>query len=230
MTAPPTDLVQAHRDEIDELYLLASLDLEAIWRELTPASPRAVRDALSATLPELADLYGSAAGALGADWYDEMREVAGAPGTFRAATAALPEAGQLNALAGWATQPLFTEVPDYSAALARVDGGLQRLIANVDRDTVRDSLRRDPKGEGWSRRNSGKSCDFCTMLVARGAVYSKHTADFPAHDRCKCFAVPVWGPERKVRDYAPSERFRSQQQRDANNARIREYLRDNPQT
>jgi hypothetical protein len=49
----------------------------------------------------------------------------------------------------------------------------------------------DPKARGWMRVGSGR-CDFCRMLIGRGAVYTESTVDFHAHDHCGCGATPAW--------------------------------------
>ena len=49
----------------------------------------------------------------------------------------------------------------------------------------------DPKARGWQRVGVGE-CDFCSMLIGRGAVYSEATADFLSHDHCHCYAEPAF--------------------------------------
>jgi hypothetical protein len=165
---------------------------------------------------------------LGADWYDELRDDAAVGSRFRAIPAPLPDMGAVEALAGWGTGPLFQGEPDVDAARSQVTGGLQKIIADMHRETVIGSLRRDPAAKGWSRRTTGKSCGFCVMIAARGAVYSASTANFSSHDHCDCMAVPVFGEPVGVLPYVPSQKFRTQRQRDANNARLRDYLSVNP--
>jgi len=218
VTAPP---VEAPPPELGLLVELALADLVASW---VSGSAEAVRDALAATLPELVALYGSAAVALGADWYDELREGAGVDGRFRAIPAVLPDRGRTDSLAGWGVGPLFQAEPDIPTAQAKVAGGLQRIIADAHRDTVIASLTADPQAAGWRRQTVGETCEFCTLIAGRGAVYSAKTAQFASHDDCDCVAVPVWGDAVKVLPYTPSQRFRSQRARDANNARIRAAL------
>lgn len=219
MTAPPVD---ASRAELELLLELAAADLGASW---VSGSAERVRDALEPVLAELVALYGSAAAALGADWYDDLRDLADVDGRFRAIVADLPDVGAIEALAGWGVGPLFQAEPDIDAARSQVAGGLQKIVGDMHRDTVIGSLKRDPAAKGWSRQTTGKSCQFCVMIAGRGAVYSAHTANFSSHNHCDCIAVPQWGAPTGVLPYVPSQRFRSQEQRDANNARLRDYLR-----
>jgi hypothetical protein len=217
-------LTAAHRRDLAELTGLAQKDLTLIWREFNTAT--AARDGLIELLPRLVAIYGSAAATLGADFFDEMRAAAAVKGRFRAIPAELPDQGRTDALARWGVTPLFQAEPDYSTSLAKVAGGLQRIIGDADRESVIGSLSADPKGNGWERITSG-GCEFCVMIEGRGAVYSADTADFASHDHCRCTASPVFdGDARHVLDYTPSEKFSSQAARDTNNAAIRKYLND----
>lgn len=183
-------LSKAHRADLFELTRLADKDLRLLWKQFATAD--AARDGLMGVLPQLVALYGSAAATLGADWYDEMREASEVPGSFRAIPAELPDAGRTDALARWGIGPLFKANPDFDSAFTLVSGGLQRIVANADRETVLLSVRADPRGVGWKRETAG-GCDFCRMLAGRGDVYTADTADFASHDHCHCIAVPVYG-------------------------------------
>lgn len=255
MTAPPLDRpvdvsVDPHRADVEFLLERGLADLAASWA--ISADPVATRDALAAVLPDLIGLYGPAAATLGADWYDDLRAQTGVSSRFRAIPAELPDAGLVESLAGWGTTPLFVGapeldengsvirqpklgdpdfVPDLPAAQERVAGGFQKAIADMDRNTIIGSLDRDRDSKGWARRTTGKSCPFCVEIAARGAVYSSRTANFASHNHCDCIAYPVWADDpRPVLPYTPAERFRTQAQRDANNARIRAWLASAPST
>lgn len=203
-------------------------------------SAEVARDVLAVILPDLVGYYGSASASLAADWYDDLRDQAGVDSRFRAIAAELPDQGALDSLVGWGTQPLWPRertwideegaeqreiLPaDPAAALGRVTGGFQRIVGDAHRDTVIGSLTRDPSAKGWSRQTTGLSCDFCVMLAGRGAVYSAKTALFSSHNNCDCIAVPKWGDPVGVKPYVPSQKFRTQEQRDRNNAALRAYL------
>lgn len=184
-------LTAAHRRDLAELTGLAQKDLTLIWARFNTAE--IARDGLMEVLPRLVSIYGSAAATLGADWYDEMRDAAAVKGRFRAIPAELPDQGRTDALARWGVTPLFSATPDFASSLTLVSGGLQRIIFNADRESVTRSSVADPKASGWQRVGSGASCEFCSMLLGRGAVYSEATADFLSHDHCNCGAEPVFG-------------------------------------
>jgi len=183
-------LTAAHRRDLAELTGLAQKDLTLIWREFNTAT--ATRDGLIELLPRLVSIYGSAASTLGADWYDEMRAAAKVKGRFRAIPAELPDIGRTDALARWGVTPLFQAESDFASALTLVAGGLQRIVSNADRESVTGSSVADPRAQGWQRVGSGASCEFCSMLIDRGDVYSEASADFLTHDHCNCGAEPVF--------------------------------------
>lgn len=71
-------------------------------------------------------------------------------------------------------------------------GAASRLVLEGGRDTLVESLRADSRAFGWRRVSSGRACDFCRMLVGRGAVYKQDTSGFASHDHCGCTAEPVY--------------------------------------
>lgn len=75
-----------------------------------------------------------------------------------------------------------------------LSGSAQRLTLNGDRATTMRTFTESDQIAGW-RRVGGGSCAFCSMLLSRGAVYSKDSVEFQAHDRCKCSAEPLYERE-----------------------------------
>lgn len=74
-----------------------------------------------------------------------------------------------------------------------LSGAAQRLVLRGDRDTLMRTFRERDEMAGW--RRTGGSCPFCLMLVGRGAVYSKQSVEFRAHDHCRCGAEPLYRRE-----------------------------------
>lgn len=204
------------RDGVEALVNdYAARDLDLLWRQVHDAAEAQV--ALNDVLPALIDTYGLAASALAAEWYDELRHKVGTKGRFTAIAADIKDSGA-HALVGWAV----SEAHDMDSLQTLVLGGMQRRIANFSRQTVMDSSLADPGARGWQRVGVGECKNgFCDILIARGAVYSEATADFAAHDHCKCTAVPAFdGEPRPVKPFTPSLR----QQTDADRARVRAWL------
>jgi hypothetical protein len=219
------DLAVEHRRALSAVSSMAERDLRKVWTLVGARDALVVRDALMETVPVLAEIHGDRAGALAVDFYDETRSRAEAVGTFRAEPAPLPGTARYEALVRWGVDPLFTPTPDQAAALARIGGGLQRIVANQSRDTIVNSSVRDPAAEGWARVTRAGACSFCRMLADRGAVYKEKTSRFASHDNCNCAAAPAFSPRREVSvlRYEASKRNST----DADRARVREYLKAN---
>lgn len=208
------------RQGVADLSTLANADLAELWATVTTADE--ARAALEDILPDLCETYGSASATLAADWYDTLREDMNIDGQFSAITADLGDQGG-DVLARWGIGPLFGPEPDWAAAMALIEGGLQRRIANGARDTITGSSYADPKAIGWQRVGVGE-CSFCAMLIGRGDVYSEGTARFASHDHCKCGAEPAFGGKPlPVKPYTPS----SKNITDADRARVGDWLAEN---
>lgn len=177
----PTSL----RSDTAKLVRLADADLARLWRLVANGASAEV--ALRDLLPSIVTEYGSAGAAMAAEWYDQQREKVGARGRFEALPVGADDRGS-QALIGWA---LSTATDDNSLATL-IAGGVQRRIADHSRYTVARNSVEDKAARGWRRVGSGTSCEFCSMLLGRGAVYTEATADFQSHDHCNCAAEPAF--------------------------------------
>lgn len=248
--APTQAEVDQYRSALSDVNTLTQQALLTVWSALDTEDIDGTVTALSEALPEVADEMSGLAATVAADQYEVWRDDAKVSSPFTPVLAAAPEPGRLITLARWASGPLYptpgttyrnniglllkgpAKPPQPDVALSKLSGGLQRVVADRARQTVVLSARRDPAEVRWRRVTSAKACDFCRLLANRGAVYSQDTSDFASHDHCGCGAVPDFGglaDRVAVREYEPSQKFATQDARNANNARIRDYLRKNPQ-
>ena len=210
------------RRALRDLNVIAQGDLRAMLRNLS--DPRDGKVLLEQVLPDLVDTYGSAAGTLAADYYDDLRNIYKVPGRFTAWTALVRDPGT-DGLIRWA----LGQATDGASFTSLILGGVQKRITNVSRQTVMESSYRDPKARGWMRIGSG-ACDFCTMLIARGDVYSESTADFSAHDHDECSAAPAWDEAQakdSLRPYVDNAKGRSEATKARENASAREWIAEN---
>lgn len=173
------------RAETAGLVRLANRDLAALWRMVSDGASAEV--ALRDLLPAIVREYGQAGAALAAGWYDDQRDKVGARGRFTASPIPADDRGA-QALIGWA----LTTATDDASLATLVAGGVQRRIADHVRYTVAEASVEDRAARGWERVGDGSSCDFCSMLLGRGAVYTEASADFESHDGCGCSAAPAW--------------------------------------
>lgn len=218
------------RQALADLNILASRDLGRLFRSLSEGDNAA--EALHDILPALVKQYGQAASALAADWYDDLRESMGVGGRFVAIPADIEDVGA-HALVGWA----LDEATDDGSLVALLEGGIQRRVVNFGRFTITESSYHDPSADGWMRLGQGRNCPFCDVLISRGAVYSESTVTFASHDHCNCIAVPAFkGKPRPVRLDAQGKRLdksarrdrTEDAQREASNARVREWVNSHP--
>jgi hypothetical protein len=186
---PTRQQTEAHRRDLGDLTRLAQNDLRILLTPITDAE--LARDALLVALPQLVNLYGSAAATLAADWYDDLRDAeAGRARRFRSVTAELPDPERTEILARYAVGPLFQAEPDMPTAISLAAGGLQRIIADADRQTISRSSIADPAAKGWEWSSSG-GCPFCTEHD--GTFYNDPDSELRSHDYCSCLAVPGFG-------------------------------------
>lgn len=210
------------RRAIRDLNLLAEADVRTLWRSLGDA--RDAKEALMDLLPDVVETYGLASSSLAADFYDDLRDDRGVGGRFSAIVPEIPPAGSQE-LVAWA----LGSATDSQSFQSLVLGGVQKRVANGARNTITASSIADPHSQGWMRIGVG-GCDFCAMLISRGAVYSEASVDFAAHDWDKCDAAPAFDPEqvKSVRDeYVPSARRRSEATKATDNERVREWIASN---
>jgi hypothetical protein len=175
------------RSDVATLTALAADDLAPLWGKAETATQ--LEAPLHDIVPPLVDEYGAAAATAAAYWYDETREEQAARGWFGAIPADVPPGGGHD-LVRWA----LSEVSDPTQVVAfrtLIEGGMQRRIANYSRLTVSGSAVADPAARGWQRVGTPR-CDFCRMLIGRGAVYTEASVHFDAHDHCNCAAAPAW--------------------------------------
>lgn len=197
-------------------------------------------------LPPLVDKWGVASASVAADWYDQLRATSDVAGTFEAIVPPMDLGAE--ALAGWAAEPLTALLPQrppptpalellpgeaptldpLGQAQYRAEGGLQKRVVNAANLVVTTSADQDPQATGYMRRVTNRSktgpCKFCLMLASRGAVYTKASATFAAHEHCYCEAVPAWGGQPlPVKPYARSARPMSATDR----ARVRAWIAKN---
>ena len=188
----------AARLDVISLHRLLGNRLRQVWPHLAGLPLPQLLDALVELLPLIANEFGDAAAALASDWYEDAREQAEVRGSFTPVLAALPGIARFEALARWGVDPIIKR-GDPESAKALIEGGMRRIVSNVHRETIMQSSIADPAALGWRRLGRGETCDFCQMLIGRGAVYTDRTVRFEAHDSCRCIAAPSWRSDRKPR-------------------------------
>lgn len=81
------------------------------------------------------------------------------------------------------------------AMAVTLSGAAQRLTAAPARETITRTVAERDEVAGWRRVSDGDPCFFCSMLISRGAVYSRETVRFQSHDSCGCIPEPLYRRE-----------------------------------
>lgn len=196
--------IQSFQASVGDVATLSLSELLSFWRTLDTADPAATAGEIRGFIADLVDGYQPVAAEVGAGFYDDARDAAGAAGRFTADLAQVPAVDRLQRLVGWAVTPLFqrgtvtdtgvlsTEASD-QAVLSRLTAGTQQVVADGARDTVELNTERDPAKPRFARHASANACAFCALLATRGARYrSEQTAGGKYHAHCHCVAVPVF--------------------------------------
>lgn len=190
-------LLDARVDGLESVVATALGDL-AGWLDTLgeDVPPEVVLELLRQVSPAVVQSYGDVAATLAADWYMRVRPEGA--GRFTAApTAPASIERQVDDLVSWAARPLIVE-GDRAAAFSLLAGGVQRLVAAHDRETVTAAATADPAATAWVRRTSADACAFCAyMAVAMDPARDREDVH-KYHDRCRCVPVPLFSADDDV--------------------------------
>lgn len=207
MSAPQlaaSSSAQASQASQAGVALVIVREVDQAWHLLNPADLQSTLPRFKTAVLALAHRYGLASGALAARFYQQMRRDAGIAGRAPLKVADPATAEQVSRVIDWATKPLWGE-PDIPAAQTNVAGAAEKLVLDVGRATILDTVQADPRARGWARITELAPCAFCALLAIRGAVYrTGKTGGFQAHDHCRCHAEPVftaYEPPARVREW-----------------------------
>lgn len=163
------------------------------WLLVNPAIPSTITAFIQA-VASIVYRFGTISAWQAAEAYEAKRREAGIPGAFTVRPADPANLAKVEAGVRWATQDLWKPEPDLPTIQSLVTGVVEKDILDAGRQTVLRAAQTDHKAVGWERDTDGHPCSFCAMLATRGPVYrSERSAEFQAHDHCKCWAEPVFG-------------------------------------
>jgi hypothetical protein len=195
---------QAQQFQASQALLAALLirDVIAIFAGLGLSNVRASWPPIEAAIAAMIKDRFQLSAILGQNFYRDMRQAAGAAGSFEASIPPLPsEARLLGSLQATGPYSLLRDIGGgkpldqaLQNSAVRVAGAAAYMALEGARTLVTEAVQEDPEALAWMRETtSGHPCAFCAMLAGRGAVYkSNRTASFEAHDHCACVAIPVW--------------------------------------
>ena len=192
---------EAHRLSQAVLAAMLTRDILAVWVTLDLANVLVSWSAIRSAVLGLIRSGAVRALAESDRFYDDMRALAGVPGSI---PSLIPVEMPAELLAktidatGPGTllhdikrgQPIIRAMEHAGANLA---GASSRLVLQAGRENVTALVANDQKAIAWARITSGQPCAFCAMLASRGAVFkTEQSAGFKAHNHCACTAMPVF--------------------------------------
>jgi hypothetical protein len=194
-------ITRQHRRELGLLTAVVTRRTTTLARTADPADIDAWWQQTGGRAEELTAAAAGSASQLGARY---LVAHAAAEGVRLAATPALPGpqviATALRVAAVVAFKLHQARTGDVEASLrtmaTTLSGTAVRLTLNGQRDTVMATFAQREQIAGWQRVGGTRPCAFCAMLIGRGAVYSKTTVDFQAHDHDHCTPEPLYRRER----------------------------------
>jgi hypothetical protein len=162
-------------------------------------------------MPDLVAAYGDIAATVAADFFEDLRAEAEAPGRHGARLAAAPAATAVLVNVKWASSPMFQG--DRTGTLGRLNQVADQMALQVGRDTIDRSVRSDPAKPKWARVPSGAdTCAFCLALASRGAVYGSAASAGHGHKwhaGCDCTPTPIWKGSPLPDGYDPDALYQS---------------------
>lgn len=181
------------------------------WPLLDPHDIKGTLPQFTAAVQAVVNRYGRASATGALDFYRRQRIAAGVTSPVQLQVAPAPDKRIVEDAVGAATSSLYGTVTPESeqATLDSVSEAAAQLVLDQGRDTIIDNALLDPKAKGWVRVTEPGACSFCLMLAIRGGMgvlyRAENTADFKAHDNCRCHAEPVFNA------YEPSHDLRQAQ-------------------
>lgn len=206
MVTPPSNLQQKQNTILDALLL----ELEHIWHLLVIGNLKDSLPGYQAAFAATVRQFGMSSGAVAAQHYRQMRRAAGIHSQFVPRVGKPPALDQVKTETDWATKNLWSANPDEESAQTLLQGVAEKMVNNVGRDTIHNSVLADKQALGWARVPEPGACAFCVMLATRGAVYKsdrtamKTAEDEPYHDHCRCQPEPMftaYEPSAQVREW-----------------------------
>ncbi len=197
-TAAGARLTERHRTAQLALRALALRQVLEIWPAFNVEDAARSWPAVEAALLAVIGERRAVSASLAAGYFEAFRRAEGIGGVARPVLAAFDEDAVARArtslrVTGYVTVERLRTLkhPDPGrVALVRASGAVTRHVLAGGRETLLASVRADRRARGWARVTSAEPCEFCSMLAARGAVYTATSGAFQAHDHCGCGLEP----------------------------------------
>ena len=183
-----------HKKVISDLATLAGADASAALVSLSGQPLGRIGSELRQVVPAIVDTYGTAASLVSVDYYMTQRRAANVMGAkpFRPTLkSSYPVAKNVEGTIGYTMSRIAASEVSTLAGAAALTGGLQRIIAGIDRALIGDNVAADPIATRYQRLASPNACGFC-ILIAVQAEWEMQADTGGFHNSCQCVNVPLF--------------------------------------
>lgn len=186
---------EVHQTGQEALVSLIPAVLREAWPLLDVHDIKGTLPHFTAAVRAIVERYGAASAFASLNYYRAARSAADVRGSVALTIAPSPAEQVVADAVGWATADLYGPVTadTVQASQNRLAESAAQLVLDQGRSTIIGAVQKDAAAKGWVRVTEQGACSFCIMLGLRGPAYnSKRSADFKAHDNCRCHVEPVF--------------------------------------
>lgn len=189
-----------YQKAINDAVKLAQADTVGLMKIVEGKPVEEVAAILRDTMPVVTDTYGSVVGELATSYYDEARAEANLATTYKAIVADTDISAKTQDSIGYTISKLVKGT-DFQVATNTLSGSVQRIVNDVNRQTISYNIVTDPDGTLYQRVASADSCAFCLTIAAKAELLTEEWGK-KYHDDCRCRSVPVFTGQKPIRmDY-----------------------------
>lgn len=184
-------LAEAHRLAQARLGAQTTLQMFAAWRLLDPANLDTTFGHWLLVVVPLIQRQRDMSARLAANYVSVSRTlqlgkpfpaVIAAPAPVDAITTSMLVTGPVSIKAATKLGTALNIATDN--ALVRASGAAMRYALDGGRDTIKETVKADPRAARWVRTVSGSACDWCSEMEG--------TEVLEGHDHCSCGADIQW--------------------------------------
>jgi hypothetical protein len=194
---PKIQRADKYQKAINDAVKLAVADTVGLMKIVEGKPLEEAAAILRDTMPIVTDTYGAVVGELATSYYDESRAAANLSTTYKAVVADTNIEALTQDSVGY-TISKIAKGTEFEVATATLSGSVQRIVNDVNRQTISYNIVTDPDGTMYQRVASANSCAFCLTIAAKAELM---TSDWGKkyHDDCRCRSVPVFTGEKPIR-------------------------------
>ncbi len=205
---------EVQRQYVTQLALSAALAqaLQQLWTATAPLKSDQAMRSFRAGVFALVTQFSQASRVMASDYYVNVRQAAGVPGTVRLPSVELPPPSMVDAGIDWAMRDFVKKTE--ADIVAKVEAAMAKAVLDVAREQVVEAVDGDDKAFGFRRVPRPDACYWCISLATRrstrGSDGHQHMGVYKSrasagqlppnergevnryHNHCHCAVEPVF--------------------------------------